>query len=269
MANRILTVGDSARAKRVSKWLDGDESDYFHASSWRGFPLYTGRYKGVPVTIIASGMGYPNIDFVVRESRAVVRGEIAIVRFGSSGGMRDTPPGAMCVATDGCVSITRNPDAFASDADGSETAYMYSKVIPGDAALTELLAKHMALQVPSELIYNGVNASACSFYASQGRIDANFDDRNEAVLDDLEKRCPTVVCCEMETSHMFDLARCSKGSIRAGGLAMVLANRKSKDVVDADRIAELEEIGGRVALDALVELPVADVMSGPECVWEH
>ena len=36
-------------------------------------------------------------------------------------------------------------------------------------------------------LLEGVNASADSFYGSQGRVDANFDDRNEAVVDRMLK----------------------------------------------------------------------------------
>lgn len=268
VANRVLTVGDPARAKRISKQLDGDDEFWYH-ESWRGFPTYTGRYNGVPVTIMASGMGYPNVDFVVRECRAVTTGPLAIIRFGSSGGMRDTKPGAMCVATDGCVSLIRNPDAFFPDADPSEKTYKITRAIPGDDELTDILKNRVLEHVAREDTAFGVNCSGCSFYSSQGRIDAAFDDRNATLLDELEKQHPTAVCMEMETSHLFDLARCSNGTIRAAGLAMTLANRKGGDVVEHDRVAELEEIGGRAALEALATLKLEDEMTGPDCVWEH
>ena len=56
VANRILTVGDHVRARAISKWLDSEEEaghPLFIHTSQRGFLTITGRYKGVPVTILA------------------------------------------------------------------------------------------------------------------------------------------------------------------------------------------------------------------------
>lgn len=47
-----------------------------------------------------------------------------------------------------------------------------------------------------------MNATADSFYSTQGRIDPSFDDRNENLIDDLSSRYPDVVTLEMETFHL-------------------------------------------------------------------
>lgn len=56
IANRILTVGDHVRARRIAKYLDSEEESghpVFEKSSQRGFLTITGRYKGIPVSIVA------------------------------------------------------------------------------------------------------------------------------------------------------------------------------------------------------------------------
>ena len=53
----------------------------------RGFTTYTGRFNSTLVSIVATGMGTAMMDFLVRESRAVVKGPMAIVRLGSCGGL--------------------------------------------------------------------------------------------------------------------------------------------------------------------------------------
>jgi uridine phosphorylase len=56
VANRILTVGDHARAKAIARWLDTEDeagAPVFLNHSHRGFLTITGRYKGVPVSIMA------------------------------------------------------------------------------------------------------------------------------------------------------------------------------------------------------------------------
>ena len=42
----------------------------------------TGRYKGVPVSIVSTGMGSPNTDFFVREVRECLSGDMLVVRLG-------------------------------------------------------------------------------------------------------------------------------------------------------------------------------------------
>lgn len=55
IANRLLVVGDSSRAKMIAQNFDNPP---FELRSERGFECYTGKYKGVPVSIFAIGMGF-------------------------------------------------------------------------------------------------------------------------------------------------------------------------------------------------------------------
>ena len=47
-----------------------------------------------------------------------------------------------------------------------------------------------------------LNATADSFYSSQGRTDANFDDRNETLIDEIIGKFPTATTLEMETFQL-------------------------------------------------------------------
>jgi len=53
LANRVLSVGDAGRAKRLA---DALMPGYAVHGSSRGFSTYTGLYKGTPVSIVATGM---------------------------------------------------------------------------------------------------------------------------------------------------------------------------------------------------------------------
>lgn len=55
--------------------------------------LPLGCYEGIPVSIISHLMGMSNMDFMVRECRAVVDGQMAIVRLGTCGVVQ--PPGKL------------------------------------------------------------------------------------------------------------------------------------------------------------------------------
>lgn len=78
MANRLLVVGDSGRARMLAENFD---SAPFQLHSDRGFECYTGLYNGKPISILAIGMGFSAMDFLVREARACVDGEMVIVRY--------------------------------------------------------------------------------------------------------------------------------------------------------------------------------------------
>jgi len=71
VAARILSVGDVGRAERIAALLDdaGTPGAVRKVTSSRGFVTHTGRFGGVPVSIIATGMGTPMMDFVVRAHR--------------------------------------------------------------------------------------------------------------------------------------------------------------------------------------------------------
>ena len=86
----------------------------------------------------------------------------------------------------------------------------------------------------------------------QGRSTTDFDDRNEDLLQLLAAQHPSALSLEMESFHLFDLARCSGGSIRAAAVAIVLAERQSNAFIAAEKIVELEKRGGLAALQALV-----------------
>ena len=55
MANRVVTVGSTARAELIAKNFDSDKpTKVIHSS--RGFSTYTGYYQGTLVSIVAIGM---------------------------------------------------------------------------------------------------------------------------------------------------------------------------------------------------------------------
>lgn len=67
---------------------------------------HAGRFQGCPVSIVSTMMGMANMDFVVRECRAVVEGPLAMIRLGTCGAIQ--PPahlGNFLVASEGSVCV--------------------------------------------------------------------------------------------------------------------------------------------------------------------
>lgn len=161
MANRVVSVGSLDRARILAGLLGGQVVT--HKSS-RGFTIFTGELLGVPISVVATGMvrpmivslsrtratrmrrddalscaqGTANMDFVVRETRAVVDGPMAIIRFGTCGGtQRNVPPGSVVVSGMGSVSVVRDPDAFFDDAVAGSEYYRVSRVMPASQSLSK------------------------------------------------------------------------------------------------------------------------------------
>ncbi|KPA76042.1 nucleoside phosphorylase-like protein [Leptomonas pyrrhocoris] len=65
LADRIVLVGDPGRVKMVGTFLDKDSICY--EASHREINVITGKYHGVPVTVMSTGMGTDNVEIVMNE----------------------------------------------------------------------------------------------------------------------------------------------------------------------------------------------------------
>ena len=255
VAQRLVSVGSLSRATLLRSLLD-DPAGAFELTSSRGFTTFTGAFGGVPVSIVATGMGGPMMDFVVRETRAVVDGNMLVVRLGSCGGVSAAAsPGVVVANTPGSVHVARDLDAdFDAADDGAGAAYAITKKIAApDAALAAAVAAKLAASLGRERVLEALNASATSFYDAQGRRDARFRDRNGGLMDRLHSLHPGTASMEMESFTLLHLANATD-SIRAATCAIVAANRLTGDVVDVDVFKATEKAAGRAVLEAITSL---------------
>jgi uridine phosphorylase len=108
-----------------------------------------------------------------------------------------------------------------------------------------------------KVVHKGMNATACSFYSSQGRVTNQFGDHNETLIDKfLLAEYPKVKSLEMETFHLFDLAECSKGKIIAASMCLILAQRKSGIFIDLELKTERELMLGKIGLEAISKVKI-------------
>ncbi|CAG8580304.1 8478_t:CDS:2 [Ambispora leptoticha] len=260
VANRIITVGDPSRARTIAKLLD-DNSPIVTIESDRGFFIKTGRYHGVPISIVSIGMGLAMMDFFVREVRAVVDGPLIIIRFGSCGSIGPATIGSMMVPH-GAFAVLRNYDYFADDAEPNSKPYNFTKLFYADPDLCSKLQKELLRHLPQSELHTGLNASCDSFYSSQGRLDNNFCDANHNLIEQILVKYPDARSLEMETFMLFHMAKVStplpikesqanKKSIRVAAMMMVFMDRKTNEFVDPVRVSYLEEIAGKALLNVL------------------
>ena len=86
IAEKILLPGDPLRAKYIAEKFLTDAKKYNEVRNMYG---YTGKYKGVPVSVQGTGMGIPSFSIYVSELIHVF-GVKKLIRVGTCGGMHDS-----------------------------------------------------------------------------------------------------------------------------------------------------------------------------------
>ena len=197
ISNRIISVGDTKRAMKISKLFDKPDM-CLKVYSNKTFKVYTGTYHNVPISIVATGMGYAMMDLVVREIRQVVEGPLAIIRYGTCGVINhDYRAGHIFIASKGSTFIQSNRDLIVKK--DKDKAYRIFKPALPDPILTDLLMENFKEIVGKDKVKGVMNCTADSFYCSQGRPDPNYEDLNEDLIDELKEKYPEAVTLEMET----------------------------------------------------------------------
>ena len=95
IAETIITVGDPARVKEVSKYFDNVELEVSH----REFVTHTGWIGKKRLSVVSTGIGTDNVDIVLNELDALVNidfttrtiknelKQLNIIRIGTSGSL--------------------------------------------------------------------------------------------------------------------------------------------------------------------------------------
>lgn len=92
VAETVLLVGDPDRIPLVTKYWDEAKN----VANNRGLPVWTGKYKGVSVSIASTGMGAPSAAIVVEELINI--GAKKLLRIGTCGALRkEIRPGDLIV----------------------------------------------------------------------------------------------------------------------------------------------------------------------------
>ena len=102
IAKTILMPGDPLRAKFIAETFFTDPKLF---NNIRGVQGYTGTYKGVPVSVMASGMGMPSMGLYAYELYTQYDVD-NIIRVGSAGAMRaDLALGSVVAGQGACTAV--------------------------------------------------------------------------------------------------------------------------------------------------------------------
>lgn len=263
VANRILLVGDPERAKLIRESLDNPK-ETFHYVSNRGFTTYTGTKNGKPISIMAIGMGMPMMDFAIREIRAITDGPLYVIRLGSCGTPRsDISIGTVVVANQSYGILTDYDAYHITDPSLSSLAcFKLTKPLQPDLALHKKLVTSLTNALESFPVVEATDATADTFYGSQGRLDPSFDDRNASLIDQILEQHPDTASLQMETFHLYHLAKLNEYAkqkmIHVAACAIVLAQRKSDDFLSNEVKHLIEKKAGNACLEALAECEILE-----------
>lgn len=146
IARYVFAPGDQARAEKIAKHFDS----YHLVTQSRGYTVYSGEYKGIPMTACGMGMGGPN--FAIGMQELANMGADTFIRVGSCGVMqKGQKTGDVIIAT-GTVRFGGTGNAFLPP---------YFPAVPTFSVLRALVEASEELDLPVTI---GVGAAGDAFY---------------------------------------------------------------------------------------------------------
>jgi uridine phosphorylase len=223
LAEYLLVPGDPDRVPKIAKFWDSAQDVSCH----REFRSITGKYKGVSISALSSGIGPACMAIVVNEASAI--GVHTFIRVGSTGAIQENIQCGDLIISAAAVRL-----------DGTSNCYIMPEY-PAVANYEVLLALIEAAETLCIRNYHvGVTATTSDFYAGQNRPAKN---QASGVLLTLQKA--GVLNFEMETATLYTLA--SLYGLRAGAICAVYANR----CTDEFKPGEGEENAIKIANEAV------------------
>jgi uridine phosphorylase len=130
---------------------------------------------GADIALLVS-QGISMMDFFVREVRTVVVGPMAIIRFGTCGGLslEHAREGNIVVAGKGSMLVTRNFSHFASPSSGDASdkgqgPYVFHHKALANDEMSANLVRELTGVCGADRVKSGLNVTADSFYSSQSK----------------------------------------------------------------------------------------------------
>jgi len=205
LAKYLLLPGDPERVPKIVSFWDEAKEIAYH----REFRSFTGRYKGVSLSAMSSGIGPSCVAIVVNEAASI--GVETFMRVGSTGAIQ---PNIRC----GDLVIS----TAAVRLDGTSHHYLIPEY-PAVASYEVVLALIEAAQSLGVEYHVGITVTTSDFYAGQARRPHGDFWRPQLgeIVSSLQRA--GVLNFEMEAATLFVLANLFK--LRAGAVCAVYANR--------------------------------------------
>ncbi len=246
VAPNILLCGDPKRAHRVASYFTKTKAPI----TSREYVMITGVYNGLPMTVMATGMGPDNTEIAVVELSQIVK-DPTFIRIGSSGALKKGIELGDLVVSTGAVRLENTSTQFVVEG------------FPAVAHHEVVLALLEAARAKGFRYHQGITATAPGFYGAQGRTVPGFPPRVSDIPDQLDRM--NVSNMEMESSCLFTLATLSNA--RAGAVCAIYANRHKNKFIDTKTKDAAERRCIETGLTAFEVLALMDRARGREKGW--
>jgi len=281
LAENIFIVGDPARAIRVSQEFDQIDCEI----SNREYLTFTGSYRGIPVSVIGTGIGTDNVEIALVEAYIAHEFDLksaeklqncsplTIIRLGTSGGVQpDVTPGSLAIssyalgldstgiyyeqpAEDLIVERIETEASKILNSAISKKSRFKGKITPYASKASSEVTMALINQAEAYGVEfeTGITVSSPGFYGPSSRYIEGLNNTLSDIkgsLSSLNIDGLKVHNMEMESSLFFHL--CSQLGYRAGTICTVISGPN-----DSDSIIDYEAAIGntiRIGLNALVEL---------------
>ena len=210
LAEYILLPGDQDRTAKIAERFDHVDREHRH----REFASASGTYKGLPVSVVSTGIGTDNVEIAVAEILAITR-RPTFFRVGSCGALQPEMGLGDLAITTGAVRLETTTSWFVHDGH------------PAVAHHEAVLALIEAAERLGQRYHVGLTATSPGFFGAQGRPIPQLPIRYPDLAEDMARE--RVMNFEMEASALLvlaGLARC-----RAGVVCAVYAQRTTGDFV--------------------------------------
>jgi uridine phosphorylase len=237
IAKHVILPGDPARCEMIAKHFDTAE---LKAVS-RGNPTYTGKYNGIDVSVMATGMGGTAVAICVEELKQL--GARTLIRMGTSGSLqRSIPEGSFVV----CTGAVRG--------DGTTPEYIPLEY-PAVADVDVVVALRDACREYGVEPYLGIVRSHDAFYLESPGAHEGWDERIKKWTD------AGVVAVENESSTLFVVSSLL-GGIRAGTILLTGNNLYDgygrMDTANSPKYAERVDLLTKITLRAIEKIDRLD-----------
>jgi uridine phosphorylase len=207
IAPYVLVPGSKQRVKNLVDLWDSSRQ----VAEFREYLIYTGVYKGVPVSACSTGIGGASVALAASELYEL--GGRTFIRVGVTGPLQSfVNVGDVIIAS----AAIRN--------DRISDYYLYSD-IPALASLDVVLALVAACQRRNVTFHVGVGATAGTFYCGEGK--PGFNEYKQSFMNDIAKDFERsgVLDWDTETATLFTTAFVL--GARAGRINGVLDNNST------------------------------------------
>ncbi|AIF70075.1 uridine phosphorylase [Palaeococcus pacificus DY20341] len=205
----VLLPGDPERVPKISSLWDEAKEIAYH----REYRTHTGTYKGVPISVVSTGIGAPSTAIAIEELAAI--GADTFIRVGSTGAIQPGMEIGDLIIAKAAVRL-----------EGTSKQYVRVEY-PASADYEVTLALIEAAESLGLRYHVGIAASTDSFYIGQARpgLKGYFPSFAKHLIDDL--RQANVTNFEMEAATLYTLANIY--GLRAGCVCAVFANRVTNE----------------------------------------